>query len=73
MDLEVIKVFISMDRILSFVEDVGRLKDQEQRFFSLIEQSLRVIEDCGTFILECLHGSARSTNLMIQYYCVLLT
>ena len=57
MDAEVIKVFVSIDHVLSFVEDIDELKDGQRRFFSLIEETLRIIQDCGKFILEYLHGS----------------
>ena len=64
MDSEVIRVFMAIDRALSFVEDVEKLKDEKSRFFSLIEDSLRIIEDCGKFILKYLRGSPKGTILI---------
>lgn len=64
MDSGVIRVFVSMDHVLSFVEDIDKLKDREQRFFNLIEESIRVIGDCGSFILSYLSGTSRGTNLI---------
>ena len=61
MDAEVIKVFVSIDHILSFVEDVDKLKDKSRRFFNLIEESLHIIESCGKFILGYLHSSTKGT------------
>ena len=63
MDSEVIEVFASMDRVLSYVEDVDKLKGQEQPFFDLIEESLRIIKGCGTFILRYLNGDAKGARL----------
>ena len=63
MDSEVIKVFVSIDHILSFVEDVDKLKDKSQSFSKLIEESLHIIENCGGFILEYLHRGKRGTPL----------
>lgn len=65
MDLEVIEVFVSMDRILSYVEDVDKLKGQEQPFFDLIEESLRVIKGCGTLILRYLKSDAKGARFVI--------
>ena len=73
MDSGVIRVFVSMDCILSFVEDVSKLKDKEQRFFNLIEQSLHAMKDCGTFILKYLNGNTRGTKLMNCVFYALLT
>ena len=59
MDSEVIKVFLSVDHILSFVEDVDKLKGKSHRFFKLIEESLHIIANCGKFILEYLYSSTK--------------
>ena len=59
MDSQVIKVFVSVDHVLSFVEDVDKLKDKSHRFFNLIEESLRIIESCGEFVLGYLHGGSK--------------
>ena len=64
MDSAVIGVFVAIDRVLSFVEDVEKLKDKQHRFFDLIEESLRIIEDCGQFIFKYLRGSGKGTTLM---------
>ena len=62
MDSKVIKVFVSIDRILSFVEDIDKLKHKP--FFNLIEESLHIIESCGKFIFKYLHSSNKGTILI---------
>ena len=65
MDSSVINLFVSIDYVLSFVEDVDRLQDKEQHFFVLIEECLRLIAESGTFICKYLNESkkgAKSTN-----------
>lgn len=64
MDSGVIQIFVAVDRVLSFVEDIEKLKDNEGRFLNLIEGSLRIIEDCGQFILRYLRGSPKSMILI---------
>ena len=59
MDSEVIRIFVAIDRVLSFVEDVEKLEDKKHRFLNLIEDSLHIIEDCGQFILKYLRGSLK--------------
>ena len=64
MDLGVIDLFVSMDYVLSFVESVDTLKDKDKQFFDFIEESLRVIEKCGSFILKyfACNANAKGTD-----------
>ena len=72
MDSRVIGVFAAIDRVLSFIEDVDKLKDKERRFFNHIEESLRIIESCGQFILKYLRGSPKG-SIPISWVGHLLT
>ena len=71
MDAEVIKVFVSIDHVLSFVENIHKLKGGQHRFFSLIEETLRIIQDCGKFIIGYLHGNTRGEKSMGCAYNIL--
>ena len=64
MDSEVIEVFVCVDHVLSFAEEVDKLKDKRKLFGKLIEQSLRIIDGCGTFILKYLNSNTRGAKLM---------
>ena len=64
MDSEVIEVFVCMDHVLSFAEEVDKLKDKRKLFLNLIDQSLRIIDGCGTFILMYLNGNTGGAKLV---------
>ena len=64
MDTSVINLFVSIDHVLSFVEDIDRLQEKGQHFFALIEESLRLIDESGTFICKYLAENKKGTKLI---------
>lgn len=67
MDSGVIEAFVAMDCVLSYVERVGELKDEEQLFLALIEESLHIIEACGRVILKYLNSNTKGACMLMYF------
>ena len=59
-----IDLFVSMDHVLSFVEDVDKLKGKGERYFDLIEESLRVIGGSASLLLKYINATTKGTKVM---------
>ena len=67
MDSDIVKLFISMDGALSFVESIEALKDKQQPFLDAVEGVLQTIEECTSHILNYLQvGVAGSFSLTVN-------
>ena len=62
MDSSMIDLFVSMDYVLSFVEDIDKLKGKGERFFDLVEESLRVIGRSASIMLKYINATAKGAK-----------
>ena len=60
-----VELFVSMDHVLSFIENVDNLKEKQEWFLNIIKETLGMIEECGSFILKYLGANVAGSLLWI--------